>query len=361
MRLRGCHRALTLGLLASLAWLPGPAPQAQEPRYEERTLSDWTRLLEDPDPPTRVKAVEALRMGFGVEAVPALVHALGGAEPSVRYAAVQGLAAIRPPAAESIAALTKAMRDTDPAVRTAAAAALGEVGAVAALAEALKDPSRDVRRNAVRPLRRIISRPGNSADPATTRTVVAALADALKDTDPGIRRASASSLGAVGPTALDAVPALTEVTKDPDPSIRGVAIEALSRIGGPSVVPPLVQALKDPQTSSLAIRGLAALGPTARDAAPALIDYIKDGDKPSRPDAVTALAKAGLGVTEAVPALTRALNDRDADVRHAAVRALGMMGPAARSALPALRELQSQGRGTHSAEVEAAIRTIGRE
>jgi len=40
---------------------------------------------------------------------------------------------------------------------------------------------------------------------------------------------------------------------------------------------------------------------------------------------------------------------------------LAVMGPAARSALPALRELQSQGRASHSADVEAAIRTIERE
>jgi HEAT repeat protein len=99
----------------------------------------------------------------------------------------------------------------------------------------------------------------------------------------------------------------------------------------------------------------------ARDAAPALIDYVKNGDTRSRPDAVTALAKVGPGVTEVVPTLTHALNDRDVDVRHAAVRALRVMGPAARSALPALRELQSRGQESHSADVEAAIRTIESE
>jgi len=123
-----------------------------------------------------------------------------------------------------------------------------------------------------------------------------------------------------------------------------------------------VQALADPQTASLAIRALGALGPTARDAAPALIDYVKNGDTRSRPDAATALAKVGgPGLTEVVPTLTQALNDRDADVRHAAVRALGALGPAARSALPALKDLRSQGRESHSGDVEAAIRTIERD
>jgi len=218
MRSRKHRRTLALGLLVSLAWLPGLEAQAQEQRYEGRTFSDWTRLLEDPDPPTRLKAVEALRLGFGVQAVPALVHALGGAHPSVRREAIRALAAIQAAGPETIAALSNAMRNTDLAVRRAAASALGDVGAVAALVQTLKDPDSNVRLNAVRPLRRIITRPGNSADPATTKRVVAALADALKDTDTGLRRAAASSLGVIGPTAFDAIPALSEVTRDPDPS-----------------------------------------------------------------------------------------------------------------------------------------------
>jgi vesicle coat complex subunit len=191
----------------------------------------------------------------------------------VRIEAIRALAQIQPPAPETITTLSKAMRDTDPAIQRAAAAALGDVGAVSTLAQALKDPDKDVRRNAVRPLRRVVIRGGSSSDPAATKAVVAALADALKDPDGGVRRAAASSLGALGSAAVDAIPGLAATTMDSDPSVRNATIEALGRIGSPAAVPVLVQALKDPRTGSLAVRALGNMGPTARGAIPALREF----------------------------------------------------------------------------------------
>src|SRR5262249_56218475 len=97
----------------------------------------------------------------------------------VRMEAIGALGKIQPPAPETLATLSKAMRDADPAIQRAAAAALGDVGAVSVLAQALKDPDRNVRRSAVRPLRRVVMRDGSSSDPAATRAVGPALADAL--------------------------------------------------------------------------------------------------------------------------------------------------------------------------------------
>ncbi len=264
---------LTVRVLVILGWLPVAAAQAEEPRYEERTLSDWAHLLQDPDPSTQRKAVEALRLGFEVQAVPVLNRAVEAGGPSVRIEAIRALAQIQPPAPETIATLSKAMRDTDPAIQRAAAAALGDVGAVSVLAQALKDPDKDVRRNAVRPLRRVVTRGGSSSDPAATRAVVAALADALKDPDGGVRRAAASSLGAIGPEAVDAIPALAATTLDSDPSVRNATIEALGRMDSPAAVPVLVQALKDPRTGSFAVRALGNMGATARGAIPALREF----------------------------------------------------------------------------------------
>src|SRR5262249_34335862 len=210
---------------------------------------------------------------------------------AVRTEAIRAPAQIQPPAPETIATLSKAMRDTDPAVQRAAAAALGDVGAVSVLALALKDPDRNVRRNAVRPLRRVVMRDGRSSDPAATRAVVTALADALKDPDGGIRRAAANSLGAIGPEAVDAIPALAATTMAPDPPVRNAAIEALGRIGSPAAVPVLVQALKDPQTGSLAVRALGNMGPTARGAIPALREFQSQNGS-SHSDEVEAAIKA---------------------------------------------------------------------
>jgi HEAT repeat protein len=264
---------LTVRVLVILGWLSVAAAQAEEPRYEERTLSDWAHQLQDPDPSTQRKAVEALRLGFEVQAVPVLNRAVETGGPSVRIEAIRALAQIQPPAPETIATLSKAMRDADPAIQRAAAAALGDVGAVSVLAQALKDPDKDVRRNAVRPLRRVVTRGGSSGDPAATKAVVAALADALKDPDAGVRRAAASSLGALGPVAVDAIPGLAATTMDSDLSVRNATIEALGRMGSPAAVPVLVRALKDPQTASLAVRALGKMGPTARGAIPALREF----------------------------------------------------------------------------------------
>ena len=267
---RAYRRALTVGLIVILGWLPAAAAQAEERRYEGHTLSDWAHLLQDPDPSAQRKAVEALRVGFDVQAVPVLNRAAETGDASVRIEAIRALAQIQPPAPETIATLSKAMRETDPAIQRAAAAALGDVGAVSVLAQALKDPDKNVRRNAVRPLRRVIIRDRSST---ATRAVVTALADALKDPDGGVRRAAASSLGAIGPEAVDAIPALAAITMDPDPSVRNATIEALGRIGSPAAVPVLVQALKDPRTGGLAVRALGNMGPTARGAIPALREF----------------------------------------------------------------------------------------
>jgi len=235
--------------------------------------------------------VEALRLGFEVQAVPILNRAVETGGPSVRIEAIRALAQIQPPAPETIATLSKAMRDTDPAIQRAAAAALGDVGAVSVLAQALKDPDKDVRRNAVRPLRRVVIRDRSPSDPATTRAVVTALADALKDPDGGVRRAAVSSLGAIGPEAVDAIPRLAATATDPDPSVRNATIGALGRIGSPAAVPVLVQALKDPRTGSLAVTALGNMGPTARGAIPALREF-QSQNGPSHSGTVEAAIKA---------------------------------------------------------------------
>src|SRR5262247_4416705 len=164
---RAYRWALTVRLMVILGWLPAAAAQAEERRFEGRTLSEWTHLLQDPDPSAQRKAVEALRLGFEAQAVPVLNRAVESGGPSVRIEAVRALAQIQPTAPETLATLSKAMRDADPAIQRAAAAALGDVGAVSVLAQALKDPDRNVRRSAVRPLRRVLIRDRSSSDPAT--------------------------------------------------------------------------------------------------------------------------------------------------------------------------------------------------
>jgi len=90
-------RALMVGLVLSLGWLPVASIQAQEQRYQGRTLSDWAGLLEDADPSTRLRAVDALRLGFGRQAVPVLIRAVEAGDRSVRIEAIRALGGIQPP------------------------------------------------------------------------------------------------------------------------------------------------------------------------------------------------------------------------------------------------------------------------
>src|SRR4029453_16632234 len=94
---RAYRRALRVRLIGLLGWLPAAAAQAEEPRYEQRTLSDWAHLLQDIDPSTQRKAVEALRLGFGAQAVPVLIRAVEKGSASVRLEAIGTLAQPQPP------------------------------------------------------------------------------------------------------------------------------------------------------------------------------------------------------------------------------------------------------------------------
>lgn len=89
--------------------------------------------------------------------------------------------------------------------------------------------------------------------------------------------------------------------------LKDTTIDALARIGG-DAVDPLIAALSDaePAVRTAAAKALAAIGPDA---------------------------------SRATPALMRALDDRDERVRVAAARALGQIGPAAHEAIPALLQV----------------------
>ena len=67
---------------------------------------------------------------------------------------------------------------------------------------------------------------------------------------------AAIALGAC--RARRAVPALTELLKEGDWGVRASAAYALGRIGDPSSVEPLIEVLKDPNSSSFTCRRVAA-------------------------------------------------------------------------------------------------------
>lgn len=161
--------------------------------YLGRSLDEWRNLLKNENEPLRLYAARALAE-MGLEALPALVEALGHKEAPVRYWAATGLGNIGPNAKQAIPALSQALEDASASVRTSAALALWKIDhrseAITALVEVLKDPSSAARLRAVQTLGGI----GPDAKQAFP-----AVEAALKDQDGYVKRAAEQAVKDVNP------------------------------------------------------------------------------------------------------------------------------------------------------------------
>jgi HEAT repeat protein len=366
------------------------------------------RLLESDDSKARYKAACSLR-ALGAQAQPAirsLVRALGdyGAPtgrvlqymgPCVRDVASDALARIGLPAVPAVA---KALGDTDEAVRSAAASTLGKMGPVAkpaffVLADALNEPDDWVRSEVIHAIARV------GADP---KRVVPLLVKALQaDQEFRTRVAAVRSLHDADPGTL-AMPLLVAALKDPEGGMIFAAAETLGQFGakGQSAVAALIDALSTKTQRTEAhfdfgynvpvrrdvARALGDIGPSARNAVPALNRVMREDDDrrvqlwaavaivritgqnaPSEPPLRLLIetvheekrryqqeAAEALGATccdAAVIALIDVLSKPDstrlAGIRASAARALGQLGPQAHAAVPELRRALLEGETGH--------------
>jgi HEAT repeat protein len=83
---------------------------------------------------------------------------------------------------------------------------------------------------------------------------------------------------------------------------------------------------KDPAARREAMQALAAIGPDAATAAPAILRGLDDDDTAVREGALDALAGIGPAAKAAVPTLVRALADKDVQYRDKAIKALDAIG-----------------------------------
>jgi HEAT repeat protein len=165
------------------------------------------------------------------------------------------------------------------------------------------------------------------------------------------------ALRILGPKAEGALPALLETAGDPRcgdhrPRAALVAI-------GPAAVKPMISALtnSNARIRSCAALVLTGLGPSAREAAPALLRSLGDPDGRVRAHAAGALSRIGAEPEVAVSALIERLSDSDLYVRLCATMALGEFGERAGLAVPALRRLEAD----ESPEVrQQAVETLRR-
>ncbi len=261
---------------------------------------------------------------------------------------------------------------------------------VAALRQALHDSDGQVRTRASQ----LLGRLGRKARPA-----VEDLTLLLTHSDPSTRWSAAAALAVIDRKILAAIPVLTEALVHGDDAQASQAVHALGWIGppaasaapylvaklvgffgnsvtrtllqlGPAAIPPLVQALSDPEEErrTKAARALGCFGPQAAEAAPRLVELLRDPASNVRIQAAIALARIGQSSEAALPILLQAFHEpglRNLDLaeglgrigrpalpallklasrgsgeaRLDAIRALGAMGPAAASAVPMLRQI----------------------
>jgi HEAT repeat protein len=228
----------------------------------------------------------------------------------------------------------------------------------------------------------------------------------LRGADPGERQAAVGALALLGPHAAPALPDLRDALltgrsdrgrlaallagigpegqkvlldvaeRGSDPVCWREVLTALA--GRPGLAPATVRRVTgllehpDAMTRGLAAATLAAQGPAAACAVPALIEGLTDPalvrldtgwdnvccEGPTVHLAVAALARIG---APAVPALVEALESDNADRRQQAVIALGRIGPPARDARKALRKQLEGGHTSTRLHAAGALLRTGED
>ncbi len=128
----------------------------------------------------------------------------------------------------------------------------------------------------------------------------------------------------------------------------------------PAVTPLLVETLKDKsaEVRDKALDAMASMGPTAKDAVPALMEALPSKDfLEHRKEVVHVLGCIGPEAKAAVPDLLELVRKDDRGLRNQAVGALGGIGPAAKSAVP---EILKVGQGEVKGDRWTAIWALGR-
>jgi predicted Zn finger-like uncharacterized protein len=330
-----------------------------------------TEALKDGDSDVRGIAAMTLNV-LGKDArsaLPALMQALKYKnDPIFRAEAAHAIGAVGQdlPADSTreavLTALGTALADPDNTVRVFAAQSLWVIERNAdrvvptLLKVLLEDPDRDVRAKAAFALGVLEGK---------AKAAVPTLNAALKDTNPLLRLAAATALGKIGTPARVCYPTLDQLAKeDKQPEVRKAASEAIKKIGPPTrtdVQTLLIPALKNPNPDYRAAAAVCLwmLFREARDAVLPLSEALADTDEQVRSHAAFALAAIGPDAEEAVPALVRALQNQNDDLlRMRAAYALGEIGAKAKKAVLALRQALADKRPTVRLTTAQALWTI---
>jgi HEAT repeat protein len=326
--------------------------------------------MHEADWPGWCRSVEALGR-LDPPPVAELLAGLRSSNGSVRKAAAWVLGALQSPEVASLLRFTPPWpcRPLRPLPAEAAFA----------LAEAVNDPDREVRRNASWALMECDLVPPAALEPllgalnwaaspnerfqvafALSRigpAALQALRTGLHSPDRAIRRGVLLALGHLGGWD-EAIADLTACLGDGSPAVRRDAARTLGRMGAAArpAVPALVAAARDPCQSNRrhALDALRAVGDLPAEVVPALVERLSDPIPNVRRRAVGILKDMGVRAAPAAVPLTVALDDPNSYVVLAALDALGRLGSAAAPAVLALRQLA----GRSSQSMRRRVRSV---
>ena len=351
-------------------------------------------------PALRVMAGEEWLKKMGEKAVPALMAGLMNTNAQVRAEAAEALAEIGPDAKAARPLLVALLKDTtrvDPStdqdVRASAKRALANIDvqfAVVSASEGLTDKDEANRDGALgvllnigpdalpklldvwgskgsdRELRKKVSetvylilsdldkhnafevemdRPTRKIGSALD-SYVPVLIRSLSEEDPALRLNAVVVLKHIGPGAKSAVTSLVARLKDSDFVIRFNAAQALGAIGpgASAAISSLIECLGSEKDDEVRSHLAHALGEfRAKDAVPALIKALKNGDGKVCVETALALGAIGADASAGIAPLTARLKDYDEECRTNAVEALGLIAASLKervdvAEIPALQE-----------------------
>lgn len=283
------HALPLLFCFAGLFCLNGdPSLGADEPTYQERTLSSWLQdfaVGRHPDMEKHSAAVRAIR-AIGVEALPVLIETLKTishtTEPDQDIHIVSAFEALGAKARPAIPTLIKLLAPAYDAARES----LSEPDAQ------LKDRKSDIAALALQ---------------AIGQDSVSPLIEALDAKETKIRFGAAMALEYFPREAKDIVPALIKALEDKDRDVRWRAARSIGTLRAmPELaVPALVKRLRDDSATNVrcyAIMALGKFGSTATTSIPDLRNAVNDSN-----EVIRYYAKAALERIE--PAEARKLED----------------------------------------------------
>ena len=282
------------------------------------------KALDSKNDTVRIGAA-ALMMQVGFEpelAQPILLDALASANKTVRAQAAITLAQFRRELEKVVPILVEGLKNESADVRRQTLVSLqnlGDLGATAvpAILEALEDPDVSVRRQAIYAANNY----RNSADKFGP-----AMMKLAKDENNTIRQAVMQVIWQQG---AKAIPIAIQGLKDTDANVRQQAVFALQNIRGGNmkehleVIAPL---MKDPNDQiRMSIAGM--LGNVQDESVvPLLVEAIKDKNQSVVYNALYSIQRLGARASKATPALAELLESKDANARNIAMSALMNIG-----------------------------------